>query len=58
MGYDSEFDQKRFSSIPISRQLLKQELELNIMTQMTQCVNKIFSNFKCKQVHFIFASYT
>ena len=47
MGHDSEFDQKRFSSIPISRQLLKQELELNIMTQMTQCVNKIFSNFKC-----------
>ena len=29
MGHDSEFDQKRFSSIPISRQLLKQELELD-----------------------------
>ena len=48
----SDFPQFQF------RQLLKQELELNIMTQMTQCVNKIFSNFKCKQVHFIFASYT
>ena len=58
MCYDSEFYQKRFSSIPISRQLLKQEWEWNIMTQMTPCVNKIFSNFKCKLVHFIFASYT